>query len=272
VQLAFTTLACPDWTLAQAARAGAEAGYSGIELRLVDGELLRPDLDLAARERVQRTCAEAGLTIVCVDSSVALAQPDRDARAAQVREGLAFVELAANLGVPLLRVFGKPPAGVAMEEALSAATETLAAISARGRELGVTVLLETHDAFASGELVARVLDGVHGAGAGALWDTLHPWRVGEPLATTMQRLGPHLRHVHIKDGRRPLDASPNWELTLLGEGDVPVPSILRALHDAQYNGWLAVEWEKKWHPHLADPSIALPQHAAMLRSYLEGLP
>jgi sugar phosphate isomerase/epimerase len=57
-------------------------------------------------------------------------------------------------------------------------------------------------------------------------------------------------------------------LTLLGGGDLPVPSILSTLHNRNYNGWLSVEWEKKWHPEIAEPEIAIPQDAEVLRKYL----
>jgi fatty-acyl-CoA synthase len=33
-----------------------------------------------------------------------------------------------------------------------------------------------------------------------------------------------------------------------------------------YRGYVSVEWEKKWHPELADPEVALPQHLEWLRS------
>ena len=41
-RIAFSTLAFPDVTLAAAASAGRRWGYSGIELRLIDGELIDP--------------------------------------------------------------------------------------------------------------------------------------------------------------------------------------------------------------------------------------
>jgi hypothetical protein len=43
-RIAFSTLAFPDATLAAAASAGRRWGYSGIELRLIDGELIEPAL------------------------------------------------------------------------------------------------------------------------------------------------------------------------------------------------------------------------------------
>ncbi len=270
MKLAFTTLACPSWTLEQAVAAARQYGYEGLELRLLDGELLRSDLDTTGRRRVRELCTDAGLPIVCVDTSVKIAQPDPAARAEQIRDGLAFLELAAGWDAPLIRVFGGPPDGTDTAAARDAAIECLTPLAERGRALGVAVALETHDAFAGSAIVADVLASTPAAGAGVLWDILHPFRVGDTLDQTIANLRSRLLHVHIKDGRRPADGGPNWDLTLLGEGDVPTRDILAALNTIGYNGWLSVEWEKKWHPELAEPELALPQHAALLREYLAG--
>jgi fatty-acyl-CoA synthase len=272
MKLAFSTLACPGWTLDQAVAAARQYGYEGLELRLLDGELLRPDLDVEARRRVRALCTDAGLPIVCVDTSLRIAQPDPAAREEQARDGLAFLELAAGWDSPLIRVFGGPPAGTTDAAAREAAIECLAPLAERGRALGVAVALETHDAFSSSTSVAGVLARTPAGGAGALWDTLHPFRVGDTLDQVIENMRGRLLHVHVKDGRRPADGGPNWELTLLGEGQVPMPDILAALRALGYTGWLSVEWEKKWHPDLAEPEIALPQHAEKLREYLASLP
>jgi sugar phosphate isomerase/epimerase len=272
MRLAFTTLACPNWSLEQAVDAARRYGYEGIELRLLDGELVMPDLDQAARQRVRQVCADGGIPIICLDTSVRLAQPDPAARDQQIRDGLAMLEIAAGWNAPLVRVFGGPPEGIGEEEAFAAAAECLMPLAERAQELGLAVVLETHDAFAGSAAVRRVLDAVPSRGAGALWDILHPFRVGETAGEALERLSDRLLHVHIKDGRRPPDGGPNWDLTLLGEGDVPASQILAALHQSGYEGWLAVEWEKKWHPDLAEPEVALPQHADLLREYLAALP
>lgn len=268
MKLAFTTLACPNWTLEQAVDAAQRYGYEGLELRLLDGDVIGPSLDKTQRERVKRVLAEAAMPIACLDTSVRIAQPDAAQREAQVRDGLAMVEMAADWGAPCIRVFGGPPEGTSEADATAGAVACLQPLADRGRELGVAVVLETHDYFASGASVAQVLNQVTSTGAGALWDTLHPNRVGETTRETLDLIGSRLVHVHIKDGKRPDDGGPNWPLKLLGEGDVPIQEILTVLRDAGYNGWLAVEWEKKWHPSIAEPEVALPQHIEMLRQYL----
>jgi hypothetical protein len=45
-RIAFSTLAFPDATLAAAVSAGRRWGYSGVELRLIDGELIDPAMML----------------------------------------------------------------------------------------------------------------------------------------------------------------------------------------------------------------------------------
>src|SRR6185436_19991004 len=112
----------------------------GLELRLLDGELLQPNMDADARRRVHQVAANTGIPIMCVDTSIRIAQPDPAARAAQTRDGLAFLEIAAEWGAPLIRVFGGPPEGAAEAEVIPAAVECLAALAQRGRELGVSAV------------------------------------------------------------------------------------------------------------------------------------
>ncbi len=69
-----------------------------------------------------------------------------------------------------------------------------------------------------------------------------------------------LAHVQVKDPRR---------TPLLGEGEVPVRTILELLRRHGYR-WVAVEWEKKWHPEIPEPEVALPQHGAVPGPWLEG--
>src|SRR5688572_30195367 len=109
MKLAYSTLACPNWTLEQAVDAARRYNYEGIELRLVDGEIIQPDMPAEARQRVRRVCSEAGLPIVCMDTSVRIAQPDAAARESQIRDGMALLEIAAQWETPMMRVFGSPP-------------------------------------------------------------------------------------------------------------------------------------------------------------------
>lgn len=269
MKLAYSTLACPNWTLERALAAVPEYGYDGIELRLLDGDVIMPDLPAEQRRRVRQASQAAGVPIACFDTSVRIAQPDPAEREVQVRDGLACLELAAEWSAPLIRVFGRPPEGTPQPEANVAAADGLARLAPRARELGVAIVIETHDAFYSSLDVMAALDQVSDSSVGVLWDLYGPHIVGEPLAEVAERFRPRLLHVHVNDGH-PSEAEGGWTQTLLGEGVMPVRQAVQLLKGQGYDGWLSVEWSKKWFPELAEPEVALPQHAAMLRQYLAG--
>ena len=44
--------------------------------------------------------------------------------------------------------------------------------------------------------------------------------------------------------------------------------MIGLLKGGGYDGWVSVEWEKRWHPEVADPEIIVPQYAHRLRELL----
>jgi sugar phosphate isomerase/epimerase len=100
-----------------------------------------------------------------------------------------------------------------------------------------------------------------------LWDIHHTYRAGESPEQSVADLGKSIAYVHVKDGRPRTDTSEGWELCLINEGIVPLREAFSALKHDGYDGYLSLEWEKKWHPDLADPEIALPQALPWLQRF-----
>jgi sugar phosphate isomerase/epimerase len=272
VRVAFSTLAFPDAALASAVSLGRRWGYAGVELRLIDGELIDPSMSAADRARVMATVTAAGLPVVAVDSSIRLTSDDDPGP--QLRR---FLELASDWEAPLVRVFGGPlaPAGPARQEQLRAAARVLASNAPLARRLGVAIGVETHDDFSASSVVAELLALADAEGAdpkwvGAVWDSHHPYRMGERPADVYANLGRRILLAQVKDARRKPDG--DWQLVLLGEGEVPVIQMLRLLMQGGYRNWISVEWEKRWHPEIEAPEIALPQHHRVLAKWMEVKP
>jgi sugar phosphate isomerase/epimerase len=253
MQIAFSNLAAPAWTLGRTLDAVSEYGYDGLELRLLDGEPIDPlSLDDAARRSVRAMLTRSGVQLISLDTSIELARPfERELRAA--------LELAAEWDVPAVRVFG----GAA--PVLDDIAQRLASVLDRASQLGVTVALETHDSFSSAALVGELLLLVESPSFAAVWDVHHPYRVGESPQDVIAALGDRIHLVHVKDARREGD---DWRLVPLGEGEVPVRESLAVLDAAGYRGWLTVEWERRWHPELAEPEVALPRELTTLKRLL----
>jgi len=266
-RLAYSTLAFPAASLADALALGRSWGYDGVELRLIDGELIDPAMPAARRAQVRRTLAAAGLPAVAVDSSIRLAG-DPDA-AGQLNR---FLELASDWEAPLVRVFGGPlPAsGPGRAAGLDTAARVLADAAPRAARLGVAIGLETHDDFSAARVVAEVLARVPDPAVGAVWDSHHPYRAGESAAQAYAALAPRILLAQVKDARRAPERADGWQLVLLGHGEVPVREMLALLAGGGYPGWVSVEWEKRWHPEIAEPQVALPQHLAVLRAWPDG--
>ena len=271
MRIAFSTLAFPDATLASAVSRGRRWGYAGVELRLIDGELIDPSISAADRARVKGTVAAAGLPIVAVDSSIRLTD---DEPGPQLRR---FLELASDWESPLVRVFGGTlapggPDPKTRREQLRAAARVLESSVPLARRLGVAIGVETHDDFSASSVVAELLAMADPQWVGAVWDSHHPHRVGEEPADVYANLGGRILLAQVKDARRTTrGGGDDWQLVLLGEGEVPVRQMLGLLAAGGYRNWISVEWEKRWHPEIEEPEVALPQHLALLARWMEAI-
>jgi fatty-acyl-CoA synthase len=187
-------------------------------------------------------------------------------RAQNVESLRTWIRLAQELDVPLLRVFGGEGTGEDVEQENTWVIDALREVAPEAEQAGVTVMLETHDGFASAHRCATVLNAVNSPAIAALWDSHHPYRMGETAQEVWDVLGSRIVHVHVKDARKDSNEKSGWQLVLVGEGEVPVREQLKILHRYGYDGYVSVEWEKHWHPEIAEPEIALPQHIQWLKA------
>ncbi len=294
LQISFSTLACPEWTWGEIAEAGGANGFDGVEIRMLQGET-----DLLACPEFGEHLLEAklgqfrlhDLEVCGLASSVRFDHLDRSEREAQLAIGKLYIDLARRLGAGFVRVFGDvlPPAGepAARHAVLRNIAGGLDALGEYSDLQGgtVDVLIETHGDFADSRLMLELLVHVRNPRVGVLWDTHHPWRFyDEPVAQTYTRLKPWIRHTHWKDsvttsareistegkarrglirGRMPGHRPANY--VLFGTGEFPAAETLQLLVRDGYRGWFSLEWEKAWHPDLAEPEIALSQFPDTLR-------
>ena len=269
LKFTLNTLGAPGWTLEETARNARAYGYAGVDLRLIDGEVISLDSVRANRARLRALFPPADLPIPVLATSVRLANPDPVVRRGSQDEVAHWIDLAADLGVPVVRVFGGVlPEGFDMQAAVHVVAECLAWIAPRAEAAGVAVGLETHDDFSSARNLAHVIAQVPSRGVGGVWDMYHTARMGEAPADVLSLVGERLLNVHLKDARR---AGDTWELVLLGDGELPVKEALRLLEQRGYDGFVSVEWEKKWHPELAEPEVAFPHHMRVLQTYMSQL-
>ena len=265
--LVFSTLGSPNWSLERAAEQAVADGYAGLEVRILDGQVISPRLPAERRTAIRSLMKQHGLVIAGIGASTRFSSPDADDRAKHLADLRAYLALASDLEAPIVRTFGGGPSeGQTMADVIDLVAASLAEAAPDAERHGVTICLETHDAFCRGQEVAGVLQQVDSPWVKAVWDVHHPYRMGESTEDTWNYIGARLAHVHMKDASRREDGS--WELKLMGEGEVPCREIIRLLAAKGYDGYICAEWEKAWHPEVEEPEIAIPQHAQVLRQWM----
>ena len=275
MRLSFSTLGCPSWSLARVVDAAGRLGYDGVELRFLEGDdslWARPELTGDGLVETRRRLADAGLAVACVDTRSFFHHVDAQARRTAVDEAVRSAELAAALGAPGIRVFGdRVQEGADLAATRGWIAESLAAVRDRVRGSGVEVWLETHGDFATAAAARGLLEAAGLEGLGLVWDPANAFsEFGEEPEAAAEALGRLVRHVHVKDVARPGDGRFPWPPALPGEGDFPAARVLARLARDGYRGFVSFEWEKRWHPEIAEPEVALPRFVAWAADTLRG--
>src|SRR5882724_2194946 len=272
MKLSFSTLACPEWTMSQIIATAADSGYDGIELRFVEGEDSLWKLPVFQAEplgSVKHALADHGLAICCLDTSCRFDSSEAGERKRWIEEGERMSDLASELGAPGLRVFADTIRGDSDREAtLGWIGDSIRQLAEIAAPKGVEVWLETHGDFASARETAAILARSSVPKAGAVWDPINCFvATRERPVDGAAALGSAIRHVHIKDIRRKGGEGDenSWQYVLTGQGDFPLQELQSTLKNLAYGRFLSFEWEKKWHPELADAEIALPHFAEWFR-------
>jgi sugar phosphate isomerase/epimerase len=261
MRTSFSTLACPDWTLAEILRAGAAYGYDGVELRVVSRQLdlwnmpeFRPNSLAATRSAIE----DHGLQIPSIGSSACFHSPDAQERSRNLDLALRMAEVAAGLGSPSIRVFGdRIQPGCGRGQTAEWIADSLDQLVGKLRTSGIQVWLETHGDFASAADVSEIFELLNGMPeVGMIWDPANAFEQGKEAPLINPQMSCRIRHVHLKDFLRDTQGHSSYVLT--GQGEFPMNTMLASLAAIDYDGFVSFEWEKHWHPELAAPEIALP--------------
>ncbi len=260
---AFSTLACMELTFDQLLTTAKAHGMSGIEVRLDRAEKIC-GLGVEDGPLLRQKCADAGVTLTDLATGVSVS----DYSEAQLAKAKVCVDMANAAGCGAIRIF----VGAMVPRFTDKAVESEDGIVRFLQELcpyaqakNVAVWLETHSTYSTGAAIRRLIDKAGADNLFALWDLIHTIEYGEDPAETLAILGDKLAHVHLKDGAFSGDRNKTaYVHTALGEGEMPLAYFLSLLKNANYDGYLSLEWELPWRPELKD---CYPDTDATLAAY-----
>lgn len=270
MKLSFTTLGCPKWSLKKVIKNAAEMGFDGIELRglLADMDITKLPEFTENLDSTRNLLAENNINVVSISTSARFAVVDTNASKQHFDETRRNMKLASELDASFVRVFGgEIPEGYTIKSIKPILVQNLKELGNEAKQYGVKIGLETHDSWTDSKVLAQLMEEVDHPDIGILWDLHHPYRFNkEQPEFTYSNLKPYIVGIHIKDSK--LGINDEHQYTLLGEGDVPLKKMLQMIYQGGFNGYATLEWEKRWHPYLAEPEEAFPHFVMKMKEWM----
>lgn len=252
-----------DWAAAQGAECMELVPFSFTFMddeRHIDSEYIK---------KVVRHAKDAGIKLCNYSVLADLCKEDPDALRDEVARVKRHVDVAAELGVPVMRhdvsAFRRPHGENGLEyfeKLMPLMVESAGAIADHAAQYGITTLIENHGFFANGcDRVERIIRAVNRPNYGLLLDTGNIACVDEDPAVAAQRLASKAKMIHLKDfyirKRDPgdttqFDCGGHWFRSkagkylrgaILAQGDLDIYEILGTIKHSGYDGDIAIEFE-----------------------------
>ena len=266
MKISFSTLACPDFSWTDIYSMAKDLRFDGIEVRGLGNEISAIKAGPFTDDKLDKTVKklnELDIEIPCLSSGCCLKFEDK--RQSNISELKQYIELADKLNTPYVRVLGDLDPAPTGEVDDTVAVSVLKELAEDASKAGVTLLVESNGVYADTKRLAALLDAVDSPWVAALWDMHHTYRyAGESGEDTMANLGKYIKFVHIKDS---LIQDGKVIYKLIGEGDMPIKEMLDALVGGGYDGYVSLEWVKRWARALSDAGIVFPHFVYYMNEY-----
>lgn len=196
MKLSFMTFVCPTWPIERIVKFAREAGYRGVEIR-VDAKHkhdISSKSPAEVRRQVKKLFADEGVEVASVATSVHFANPKPEMHKQNLESAKANLDLAADLGAPVVRIFAGGGIPKLSEEAAGQVAAAFDEVGEYAKASGSTPILECgHDIIKSATEAAEVIRRVNTANFGVLWNT------STMDDATFEALKGRIRHFHVHD-------------------------------------------------------------------------
>ena len=244
MRLSFSTRGWTDVPWQELTETAIEMRFNGIEIYNLNKSAMIERGGAFDKYRLSATARELRekkLAIPCFDTSCDLSE-----QASDISVLIDLMEIARQMKVSCV-------VACALSENEALVRQRIGQLLEKAEEFGVTLLIKTSGIFADTARLRSVMDDFASDFLGALWDMHHPYRdMNESADTTIKNLGAYVRHVHLRD------SDDQNTYNLIGEGNVPIAEMMRALSSINYDGFISLEWKPEWMEDLQDREIIFP--------------
>ncbi len=217
----------------------ASLGYDGVELAIRDPKLVQYEVLEGLIHACDLSVPAIGTGQAWGEEGLSFTDPDRDVRRQAIERIKEQIEGASRFGaviiIGLIRGIVKP--GVDPGQAMDWLVGALRECSQAARERLVRLALEPINRYETSLIntAAQGLDLIERVGAdnfGLLLDTFHMNIEEADIEASIKNCGTHIFHFHVADSNRRYP----------GSGHLDFLSILEALRDIGYTGWVSGEF------------------------------
>jgi sugar phosphate isomerase/epimerase len=228
------------------------SGLDGVEFRAELGHRHGVELERTAEERqaIGDRCRAAGVAIACLATGCKFEDPQAERRQEDVDRAKRYVDLAADIGAPRIRVFGNAfPEGSDRGEVVANVGAALRDIAGHAATRDVDVCLEMHGDFYWWEYTLRAVELANHPRVGIVHNCDPREMSYGPISGFYEPLKQHVRHVHLHDL----------------ENGYPYAALIGMLKRDGYTGFLSLEAEAS-----PEPRRIIATYALLLREWLAG--
>lgn len=268
MKIAFSTIGCPDFDWPDIYSMAKDLGFEGIEIRGLGDDIFAVNAKPFQERQIKQTVAKLNglrLEIPCISSGCCLKFADKAEK--NFKEISQYIELASKLGTPYIRVLADldPKADGEVDDRV--VLEQIKKLAPIAEAANVTLLIETNGVYSDTARLRELLNNAASDAVAALWDLHHPYRfANESPNQTVQNLGAYIKYIHIKDS---VVKDGKIEYRMMGEGDLPIDDMMFALRSINYEGYVSLEWVKRWAPDLSDAGVVFPQFADYMSRFTQ---
>ncbi len=297
MKLAGHTMGTPEYSLGEAVKLFSGMGLEGIEI-IVQSDGYPCAIPLGADgvelSAVRQLTADQGLSVAGLTPYLNLFNDlDETARKKECDSLRRVTDMASALGARNVRVYGgrlvdgeTDPDGRKLE----ALVRSMRECGDHAEKLGVRLNLENHfgTMTTTARETARVIRLVGHPAVGILYDQANiAFFPAEGYEEAIDLQKDKIHYVHCKDlvyrGGAPqkprfsnVASVDEKERTvhsrIPGEGILDWPGILRKLKRIGYDGWISLEYERRWQKtDLPDAAVGMPRGAAHIREILRRI-
>lgn len=299
-EIAGHTMGTPEYTVIEAIDLFSSIGLDGIEIVVQDGYKSGIPVDVSKDEliRIRDHAHTRNIRIICLTPYYAdYNSLDDDVRNRSIEGLRKVIGLATVLGAQYIRIYGgnEQSGGVSGVPTATHSEKRMRLVQAmrqlgdEARDAGVTLVIENHfnTMTVSAAESAAMLREINHPNVGILYDQANlAFTNKEAYTEAIDLQRGFIKYVHVKDLVFKTDSTEfissdvshqkeserNVTTRIVGEGVLEWPRILSLLVAQGYEGWLSLEYERRWHAQdIPDASIGMKQSAQYLRKCIADL-